>query len=188
MKTISEINKAIDTIKTNGAALDALIQETGVSVLEHFAANKDNAVVNRLYLALPNGARKTAMASWLLAYGALRANTDQANKKTSPFVLDRSKETRPEAAAVDMWYNHKPDAAPDQVFDLQKAIRQVLAKAAKGATTATPEQLKALAKVVGIPESDVPSLVKKANPAKTESAALGMMADALLDTVGEATM
>ena len=159
MKTIAEINKAIESIARSGAKLDILIQDTGVSVLEHFAEHKDTGVVNRLYIALPKGARKQAMASWLLAYGALSPNTNKESKAEQPFIFDREKRTDALAAAQDKWYDHKPDKAPDQVFDLQKAIRQVLAKAAKGTTTATTEQLKALAMAVGIPESDVPSMV-----------------------------
>jgi hypothetical protein len=159
MKSISEINKAIDSIAKSGAKLDKLIQDTGVSVLEHFAEHKDTGVVNRLYIALPKGARKQAMASWLLAYGALTPNTAKESKAEQPFVYDREKSTDALAAAQDMWYDHKPEKAPDQVFDLQKAVRQLIAKAAKGTTTATAEQLKAIAKVAGIPESDVPSMV-----------------------------
>ena len=136
MKTISEINKAIASIARSGAKLDILIQDTGVSVLEHFAEHKDTGVVNRLYLALPKGARKQAMASWLLAYGALSPNVNKESKAEQPFVFDREKRTDALAAAQDKWYDHKPDKAPDQVFDLQKAIRQVLSKAAKGSTTA----------------------------------------------------
>lgn len=161
MKTISEINKAIDTIARSGAKLDALIQETGVDVLTHFAEHKDTGVVNRFFLAMPKGARKTAMVSWLLAYCAVSANADKANKATSPFIYDREKHTNPAAAAEDMWFNHKPDNAPDQVFDLQKAVRALLAKAAKATTTNTNhEQLAALAAAAGIPESDVPTLPK----------------------------
>jgi hypothetical protein len=159
MKSISEINKAIESIAKSGAKLDKLIQDTGVSVLEHFAEHKDTGVVNRLYNALPKGARKTAMASWLLAYAAIVPNTQKESKAEQPFVYARDKSTDALAAAQDMWYSHKPDKAPDQVFDLQKAVRQVIAKATKGTTTGTTEQLKALALAVGIPESDVPSMV-----------------------------
>ena len=159
MKTIAELNKAIASIKTHGAKLDKMIQTTGVEVLEHFAMYKDNGVVNRLFLALPNGARKNALASWLLAYGALKPNTEKATKAEQPFVYDREKQTDPVAAAADMWYDHKPEKAVDEVFDLQKAVRAILSKAAKAPTLAHGDYntLKALAASVGIPESDVPT-------------------------------
>ena len=159
MKTIAELNKAIASIKRHGAKLDQMIQTTGVDVLTHFAEHKDNGVVNRLFLALPNGARRNALASWLLAYGALKPNTDKSTKAEQPFVYDREKKTDPIAAAGDMWYNHKPERPVDEVFDLQKAVRSILNKAAKAPALAHGDYntLKALAASVGIPESDVPT-------------------------------
>jgi hypothetical protein len=164
VKTLAEIDKAIKSISASGAKLDKLIQDTGVSVLEHFAQHKDTGVVNRLYLAMPKGSRSTALVSWLLAHGALIANTDPGTKKEQPFRYLSGKTTDPIAAAQDPWYSHKPDKAPDEIFDLQKAIRHVLAKAAKapGVSHGDSGTLKALALAVGIPESDVPTLPMKA--------------------------
>jgi hypothetical protein len=156
MKSLTEINKAIALIKTSGEKLDKLIQETAVSVLEHFAEHKDNGLVNRLYLAMPAGSRKTAMTSWLLAYGALAANTDNNTKKEQPFILDRDKATDPVAAALDMWYSHKPDNAPDKVFDLQKAVRGMIAKAMKAETVPSKDRLalRSIALAAGLVEPD----------------------------------
>lgn len=158
-KTMNDIDKAIIKIRTNGAALDALIQATGVEVLEHYAEHKACELVNRLFLALPAGSRKTAMASWLLAYGAVKVNTDAVTKKDRPFVKDDTKETKPEAAAEDMWYNHKPEKAIDETFDLQKAVRALLKRAGTAGKLehGDGDTLKALAKCVGIAESDVPT-------------------------------
>lgn len=156
MKTTAEIDKSINQIRATGAKLDQLIQVTGVDVLEHFAQHKDTGVVNRLYLAMPKGARHTAMASWLLAHGALKANTDKGSKDSSPFAYDRDKVTDAEAAALDPWFDHKPSKAPDEVFDLQKAVRQLIIKAGKapGLVHGDKSTLFALAKVVGIRDDD----------------------------------
>lgn len=164
MKTTAELNKAIASIKARGAKLDQFIQTTAVDVLVHFSKYQDNGVVNRLYLALPNGARKKALESWLLAYGALKPNTNKTTKAEQPFVYDREKKTDPVAAASDMWYNHKPEKAVDEVFDLQKAVRAILNKAAKAPVLSNGDYntLKALAASVGIPESDVPTRPKAA--------------------------
>lgn len=164
MKTLADINKAIDTISKSGAKLDKLIQTTAVDVLTHFAEHKDTGVVNRLYLAMPKGSRSTALASWLLAYGALTPNVAVATKKEQPFSYDKSKSTDPVAAAEDMWYDHKPEKAVDEAFDLQKAIRGILAKASKAKSVthgsdAEWAAIKAAAIAVGIPASDVPSRV-----------------------------
>lgn len=170
---LKEIEANIVKIAKTGKTLDALIQTTGVGVLVHFAEHHDAAIVNRLFLALPAGSRKTAFASWLLAYGAVMVNTDQAMKKERPFLWDKDKETKPEAASQDMWYNHKPEKPIDETFDLQKAVRAILARAGKAETLShgDGDTLKALAKCVGIAESDVPTRPTKAtkvNVAKTK--------------------
>ena len=164
------IRKEIDGIKLAGAKLDERIQTCAVAVVNHFAQHKDTGLVNRLYLALPRGARKTAMASWMLAYMAVVPNTDQATKAENPFKYSKDKVTKPEAAAEDMWYNHKPDATPDQVFDLQKAVKALMIKAGKSARWEHGDRdtLLALAAAVKLPESDVPSKpfeAEKAEPA-----------------------
>lgn len=161
---LASLNKELASIKTAGAKLDSRIQDAAVAVLYHFDKNHDNGLVNRLYMALPAGARKTAMVSWLLAHCAVVANTDKATKQEQPFVYDRTKKTDPEAGAADPWYNHKADKAPDEVFDLQKAVRALLAKAGKATTLkgGDSEALRALAAAVGIPDSDVTSKHDKA--------------------------
>jgi hypothetical protein len=157
-KDSATINKEIAAIKTAGAKLDDRIQACAVDVLEHFAEHKDTGMVNRLYLALSKGARSSAMASWLLAYCAVKPNTDPSTKKEQPFAFDREKQTNVEGGRLDMWYTHKPEKAVDEIFDLQKAFRALMAKAAKATNVVhgDRETLKAMAKAVGIPESDVP--------------------------------
>lgn len=156
---VAALNKEIAAIKVAGAKLDARIQTAAVAVLEHFAQHHDNGLVNRLYHALPAGSRKAAFTSWLLTHCAVSANTDKATKQEQPFVYDRNKKTDPEAGEADPWYSHKPDKAPDEVFDLQKAVRALLAKASKAATLkgGDAKALHALAAAVGIPDSDVPT-------------------------------
>lgn len=161
---VAALNKEIAAIKVAGAKLDARIQTAAVAVLEHFAQNHDNGLVNRLYHAMPAGSRKAALTSWLLTHCAVSANTDKATKQEQPFVYDRKKKTDPEAGEADPWYSHKPDKAPDEVFDLQKAVRALLAKAGKAESIkgGDGDTLKALAAAVGIPESDVTSKHNKA--------------------------
>lgn len=125
----AELTKLIDGIATRGKRLDADIQLAGVSCLSHLKAHGDIGFVNRLYLALAKGARKSALTSWLLAYGALVANTGE-DKLTKPFVYTKDKVTDVEAAFEDPWFDHKPDAAPDEVFDLAKAVEAIIKKAA----------------------------------------------------------
>ena len=159
-KDSATINKEIAAIKVAGSKLDDRIQACAVDVLEHFAEHKDTGMVNRLYLALSKGARTSAMASWLLAYCAVKPNTEISTKKEQPFAYDKDKQTNVEGGRNDMWFNHKPDKAVDEIFDLQKAFRALMAKAAKATNVVhgDREALMAMAKAVGIPESDVPPI------------------------------
>jgi hypothetical protein len=124
----AELDKLIKSIASAGTRLDQQIQLAGLSCLDHLKRHGDVGFVNRLYLALSKGARKAAMSSWLLTHGALTANTE-GNKKEMPFKFTKDKGTNVEAAAVDPWYDHKPDAAPDEVFDLAKAVEAIIKKA-----------------------------------------------------------
>lgn len=156
---LASLNKELASIKAAGAKLDRRVQDAAVSVLYHFAVHKDNGLVNRLYMAMPTGSRKAALTSWLLAHCAVVANKDKATKNEQPFVYAKDKATNPEAGAADPWYSHKPDKAPSEVFDLQKAVRALLAKAGKAESLkgGDADTLKSIAAAVGIPESDVTS-------------------------------
>lgn len=159
---LKSLEKEIASIAVAGKKLDARIQSAGVGVLEHLAEHRDTGPVNRLYLALGKGARHSAMTSWLLAHGSLVANTDSLTKREKPFLFDKEKVTSPDAAELDPWYNHKPSKGPDMVLDLQAAIRSIFKKAmtAPALKGGTVDTLKLLAQAVGIPESDVPTMVK----------------------------
>lgn len=158
MKTITEINAAIALITKSGMKFDNLVQETAVAVVAHFAEHKDTGVVNRLYRAMPKGSRSTALASWMLKFMAIAVNTGDT-KADQPFVFAKGRETDVAGAATEMWYNHKPEKPLEEVFDIQKAVRGLLAKAGKATTLAHGDHstLVALAKLAGVPESDVTS-------------------------------
>lgn len=125
-----DLNKAILAITKAGKALDNNIQIAATSALWHLSKHGDVGFVNRLYLGVSKGVRKAALTSWMLAHGSLVANTEQS-KTEKPFNYTKDKTTNVEAAMADPWFNHKPDAAPDEVYDLQKAINVIIAKASK---------------------------------------------------------
>ena len=52
---IKQLNSKIKLIRTNGAKLDALIQEVAIGCIEHAAAHGDVRPANQLWLAMPNG-------------------------------------------------------------------------------------------------------------------------------------
>lgn len=128
----SELVKFIESIATRGKKLDSDIQLAGLSCLQHLKDHGDIGQVNRLYAALGKGARKSALTSWLLSYGQIVPNMDKATIKDAPFKFDKGSEkaTNVEGAQADPWYDHKPDQEPDEVFDLMKAVEQIIKKAA----------------------------------------------------------
>lgn len=162
MKTIEQINKSIIAMAAHLAKGDSMIQSVGVDVLTHFEQFNDNGVVNRYFLAIPKGIRKTAVVSWLLAHGALAVNRDKATASTSPFVYDKTKVTSAAAASEDNWTTHKPEKALIEVFDLQQAVRSLIKKASSASSIkgGDYETLLSLAADVGIPAADVPTSTK----------------------------
>lgn len=146
MKTLitetKAINQAIDSIARRGKKLDEDIQHVGLSVIQHADTHGDITLINRLYLAMPRGSRRSALTHWLLAFAKVSANTGE-DKKEKPFIFNRMKETDMVGAVEMPWYNCKPDAAPDEVFDLDKALTALL-KRAEGKRIATPDQAKRL--------------------------------------------
>jgi hypothetical protein len=155
-----ELGKFIDGIKRKGAALDADIQLAGCSALQRVEDHGDIGYVNRLYLALPAGARKSAMTSWLLAYGSLSAN-DKDDKDVKPFIFSKDKATNVAGALADPWFDHKPDPDPDQVFDLAKMLKAVLkraqAKAAKGSQVTHMHLLTQVQALLSAPDAPGPA-------------------------------
>lgn len=180
-KTSAQLNKQFAFITRAGAKLDAFIQETAIDTLEHFEEHKDARMVDRLYLALPKGARHAAMGEFILKHFAVAANTDPLTKKERPFLNAPDKVNDIEGAKADKWYDCKPSQAPDQLFDLQAAVRALLKKAAKSACMVggSAESLKALAAAAGIPESDVPTVKVAESKEKAQA-----MLDAARDTLG----
>ena len=126
----AQIEATIKRILTNGKKLDADIQAAGVGCLDHIEKHGDVTLFNRLYLAMPLGARKSAMTAWAIAFGRVAANTGD-NKKEAPFVYDKAKASNIVDAIANPWYNFSPDKLPDEVFDVRKALTQLVARASK---------------------------------------------------------
>lgn len=123
-----EFNAACDSIRKAGAKLDAQIQHAALSAISHCAQHKDPVFINRLFISLHQGARKSALTGWLIEYGMCSANVGD-NKKEMPFKYDGEKTLNMAEAAQNPWYTFKLDPEPDMVFDVQAALRQLLKKA-----------------------------------------------------------
>lgn len=133
----AQINKAIASIASRGKKLDADIQQTGLSILNHVHEHGDSTLADRLVNALPKGSRKLALTEWLLAFGKLRvlskSNPDDAAriKAGAIFAYDKTKSTDLDSASAKPWYEFKPEASPLTAFDAQAAVQSVLTKLSK---------------------------------------------------------
>lgn len=138
------IEKSIVSITNRGKLLDASIQLTGLSCLNHIQLHGDVTVFNTMFLGMPKGSRKAALTEWALAFGKVVANTGD-NKKTHPFLYAKERATNLEGAVETPWYEFKLDKAPDEVFDIFKALAIIIKKAsAEGVTVVGAEHLEAL--------------------------------------------
>lgn len=137
---IAKLNKAIDSIASRGKKLDADIQVAGLSAIAHVEKTGDIGPVNRLYLALGKGARKSALVAWLLAYAKVNANAGE-DKKDKPFVYARDKVTQLEEADANPWFEFKPEPDPDEVFDLQAAVASLIKRASSKKLAAGQDSL-----------------------------------------------
>lgn len=127
---LAKLNKAIDSIAARGKKLDMDVQVAGLSAIAHTEKTGDIGPINRLYNALSAGTRKSAMTEWLLKYSKVVANVGE-DKKDKPFVYAKDKATDMEGADAEPWFQCKPDADPDEVFDVQAAVAALIKKASK---------------------------------------------------------
>lgn len=131
MKDIKTIKAAIKSIRERGAKLDNDIQLTALDTLQHAGAHGDVTLVNELYLAMPAGSRRSALAEWLITFGKVKANEGK-NKAEQPFKFAPDKTEDFETGRATMWHTMgSPEKNPEEVFDLQKALAALLKKASK---------------------------------------------------------
>ena len=122
---IKELSSKIKLIRTNGAKLDALIQEAALGCIEHAAAHGDVRPANQLWEAMPNGSRRNALGIYLCQYGAMRVNTGK-DKEAARFKFQKDFETDIAAARRAMWYSFKPEKDLAEEFNLHGKLQSLL--------------------------------------------------------------
>ena len=145
---IKQLSSKIKLIKTNGAKLDALIQEAAIGCIEHAAEHGDVRPANQLWDAMPNGARRNALGMYLCQYGAIRVNTGK-DKEQSRFKFQKDFETDLTAARAVMWYSFKPEKDLAEEFNLTGKLQSLLKAYNKAvsdgqAIKATPDEIQVL--------------------------------------------
>jgi hypothetical protein len=151
---IKELSSKIKLIKTNGAKLDALIQEAAVGCIEHAAEHGDVRPANQLWLAMPNGSRRNALGMYLCQYGAMRVNTGK-DKEQSRFKFKKDFETDVTAARAVMWYSFKPEKDLAEEFNLTRKLQSLLKAYTKAvsdgqAIKASPDEIQVLTSLASV--------------------------------------
>lgn len=161
----AQMDKEFPLIAAAGKKLDERIQLAAQSAINHFVQHKDTVYINRLYLSLSAGVRRSALTVYLLAFAGVKANEDKDTKKDKPFLSDHTKKADLEEACRVKWYDCKKEPEPDEVFDAGKAFQMFMRKLNNaidnkkpilGMSTSQIERLKAV--MVGDVADDVKSL------------------------------
>ena len=151
---IKQLNSKIKLIRTNGAKLDALIQEAAIGCIEHAAEHGDVRPANQLWDAMPQGSRRNALGMYLCQYGAMRVNTGK-DKEQARFKFKKDFETDVAAARAVMWYSFKPEKDLAEEFNLTGKLQSLLKaynKAVSDGQTikASPDEVQALASLAAV--------------------------------------
>lgn len=122
------LDKEIPLIAAASKKLDERIQSAALACINHRLLHGDVVYINRLYLALGKGVRKSALTEWLLKYGGVVANEDPGSKKDKPFLFDKARKVDMDGGTKQPWYECKKDPTPDEVFDAGKAFGMFMRK------------------------------------------------------------
>ncbi|APU03142.1 hypothetical protein HOR51_gp01 [Ralstonia phage phiAp1] len=137
----ANLNKAIASIKTRSAKLDADLHLVAVSCISHSAQHNDPDTMTRLIDALGKSARRQALIGWTLAYGAF--TQDAAGK----LVYDKTRrdavlsDANIAAAECEPFWDFMPEK-PYVQFDLEAAIKALLKKAETAIAKAEQDESK----------------------------------------------
>lgn len=131
------IGVLIGAIAKAGKKLDLDIQRAALSTLNHASEHGDVTLINKLYLCMPQGSRKRALAEYLMAFGNVLANTNRSEAREAPFVYTKDKKFDVTLAAATMWYDFAPEPEVADMFDVRAALHSVIQRAKKASEQGT---------------------------------------------------
>lgn len=132
LSNVKAITKAIDSVARRGKKLDDDIQDIALACINHCEQHGDITLIGRLYLSMPRGARKNALAAWAVEFGKVVPNGGD-NKKEQPFLYDKDGATDMTGAVDKPWFEFKPEPAPADALDLKVALEALIKRATKEA-------------------------------------------------------
>lgn len=154
MLTVKQCNAAISNIKISGKALDAAVQDVGLSVLVHVQEHREASLAVKLLNALPKGARKAALVAWFTNYGMISVNRDKVTAKERPLVFNAEAKTDLEEAAKKPWFKSAPEKPVSEMFDFQAQLLSLMKRAdeaaKKGQSVAGADQLAKIRAMVAV--------------------------------------
>jgi len=124
----ADLDKAIAAWGAKGKKWAAEGHLLAMSALSLMSKHDDIGPMNRLLLAMPKGTKVKSMKEWMLAFAKLKQNEGQ-EASTKPLVFDKDGAYDLIEAAKNPWFNFSPETAVDPVFDVKKAIDQIIKRA-----------------------------------------------------------
>src|ERR1700747_2422476 len=125
MATLKQIDANIVLVRTNSAALNELIQNTAMDILEHARQHKDCTRAQQLVNAMPRSFRRSILIEWFATFSPIvTKDSDDWNAKMHK---PDSKLFRPfdlEGAAAKPWYEMAEDK-PEKTYDFAALVKMV---------------------------------------------------------------
>lgn len=153
IRTLPELNKAIAKIKAAGKKLDDTVQMVGLSCLQYAEDHGQVTPASDLFKALPKGARRNALAEWMVAYGKISVKTtaeiaawaaEKGKDKAEAPVFNYAKDKATDLAEAEAkpWYEFRPERPVQEVFDAQQAAQALLKRLQKAKMAAAEGTMK----------------------------------------------
>lgn len=153
IRNLPELNKAIAKIKTAGKKLDDTIQLVGMSCLQYAEDHGQVTPASNLFKALPKGARRNALAEWMVAYGKISVKTtaeiaawaaEKGKDREEAPVFNYAKDKKTDLAEAEAkpWYEFRPERPVQEVFDAQQAAQALLKRLQKAKMAAAEGTMK----------------------------------------------
>lgn len=152
IKTSAELDKAIASWASRSKKLMHEGHVLAMSALTLMQKANDTGPMNRLLLAMPKGTKVKSMKEWMLAFAPLSQNEGQ-DASTKPLLYRKDGEYDLVNAAKNPWFNFSPEVAQDPVFDVLKAIDNII-KRAEGKELVHAELLTKLQELASTGEDD----------------------------------
>lgn len=144
----------IKTIANRGASFDKLVQEVAEEVIAHVEEHGEVSLACKLFLALPNGSRRLALAHWFFKFGKVGLNKDKGQSKTIPFVFNKEGTTDLEGGKKVAWFDAKKEKTLAQEFKLDDKIARLIKEVNKavelGQLAANDPKVVALKAITGL--------------------------------------